>query len=229
MKRRTVSDIGDRREGVAAHLDPTCIDAGGRDDEARGVEVGGGYADRAPQLVAGHDESVECVRASQAMCGFVEISAADEFADACAADRFLLESDGFNAVDMEAFAPAGFTEEGEVACLSIAEYEVGTDTQGSDGCKEALELGEKIGGGQMTERWVKGDCPGPIDSGVVEEAYFPAERVDEEGLKVRRDHGGGVDGESDGKCQAVALAGMGDGFLEHALVTDVNAVEESNG
>ena len=204
------------------------VNAVGREDLCARVEVGGGEAELAPDLIAGNDGAGEGVGAAEHLTGGVEAAGADGFADARAADGLAVERDGGEAVNREIKFSAEAAKELDVAAAAMAEGELCADANAVDLAEIADESADEFLGGLFAEGAVEVQEQRGVHAEGFDGAEFLWQGTNQRRHAVRRDDGGGVGIEGDDDGARGVLARVHQRLPDDLLMAEMNAIERAD-
>ena len=213
-----------RVRGVASAREDG-VNAVGREDLSARVEVGGGEAELAPDLIAGNDGAGEGVGAAEHLTGGVEAAGADGFADARAADGLAVERDGGEAVNREIKFSAEAAKEFDISTAAMAEGELCADANAVDLAEIADEAADEFLGGLFAEGAVEVQEQRGVHAEGFDGAEFLWQGTNQRRHAVRRDDGGGVGIEGDDDGARGVLARVHQCLTDDLLMAEMNAIE----
>ena len=223
------ADVEGGEVGGLAGVGEDGIDAVGGEDEAAGVEVGGGKSKLAADLVAGNDGAGEGVGAAEHLAGGIEVPGADGFPDAGAADGLAVEGDGGEVVNGEMEFGSQTVEERDVAPALMSKGELRPHADAVDVAAVADEGADEVLGGLFAEGAVEVEEEGGVQAEGFDGAEFLGQGVEERRDASGGDDGGGMGVEGDDDGERAVLAGVHQGLPEDLLVAEVDAIKRANG
>ena len=145
------------------------------------LDIGGGKADRATDLVAVHDTPADAVGAAKEAGGVGHVTLGEGCAHGRAGDALVFVPEGVHGFDAKADFVAGGLEHGEVALAALAEAEVVADQEVAH--TEAVDehVFDEGFGGEPGEFLVEAADVEPVDALAFEQQDFFAKRCEASG------------------------------------------------
>ena len=199
-----------------------------REDLSARVEVRGGEAELASDLIAADDGAGEGVGAAEHLTGGVETAGANGFADARAADGLAVERDGGEAVNGEIEFGAELAEEFNIPTAAMAEGELRADADAVDVAEITDEAADEILGGLLAEGAIEVQEQCGVHAERLDGAEFLRQRTNQRRHAVRRDDGGGMGIEGNDDGARGVLARVHQRLADDLLVAEVNAIERAD-
>ena len=95
------------------------------------------------QPVAGHHLAGDGIRASEHLCGGIEVRRLDRGTDAGAADNGTVEREGRHAMHVKVEFGAQLPQQRDIAAAFVAEDEIGADTDAVDASEIARQAADE--------------------------------------------------------------------------------------
>jgi hypothetical protein len=223
------ADIDDGGPGFGSPEGLGGVDAFGRQDQAARFQVRRGKAELMAQMVAGHDTSRHRVGASQHLAGEAQVPPANSFADSGAADGFVIQRNGGQAVHRKSELFAQPPEQTDIPAPLMAKSEIGADAKALDRPQIPRQPADERLTRLLAESLVKMEQQQRLRPERLNRPLLLREGINQRRHMFRGDDTIGMAIEGDHQRQACPLGGVGHGLPYDLLVAQVNAIEEADG
>ncbi len=161
---RAHPDVADTRPGLAVDLDAGQVHPGQRHAAPLELDVGGGRAELAGQLLAVQHAPGDAIRAAQQVLGELEVAFAQRLAHLGAADPQAILDHRVGSLDGEPVLLAGTDQEGEVAGPVAAEAKVIAHLEVAHAQAVDQDRLDEFIGAELAQALVEGQAQHPVDA-----------------------------------------------------------------
>jgi hypothetical protein len=205
------------------------IDAVGRQKQAGNIEVGCGKTKLSAQAVALDHRTAERVGAAEHLSGKVEVSDSDCLPDARATDRLTIQRDGSHAVNSEVQFFAQPFQQRHIASAFVAENKVFSHTKALNPAGLSRQTANEFLACLPAEWLVKMNQQQRIRTERFNGTQLLRQRIDQQRNTVGRDNSIGMAIKGHHQRQPFMLPGIGNGLPDDLLMTEMHAVEDTDG
>jgi hypothetical protein len=224
----TRTDVDDCAMEATRKLNLGSIDPGRWQHQAGDLEVGGGKPELSAKLISWDNVPEYGIRPTKHLAGNVKIAPGDSLANASAADRFAVQSDGRKSVDREAEFCTELAQQLHVTATFVPEGEIRADANAPERAGSERKGANEFFPASLTELLVEVNEQGDLHAERLEDSKLLSQRIDERWRTVRRDDGVGVAVKGDDQSDCFVLPSDGSGLTNDLLMAQVNAIEETD-